>query len=1026
MASHHSAAWPSCLCREKSERNKVQAKLLSSSAGAAFALLLIMGQGAIAQVQPPKTDWVEPPHRNVTPQKGQATPGFSGFSSMGAHPHFTSTYDPHPDLFPDLPKARPAGDHKKEPPTPGIVTTPVGISEDPNVGPVEGQAANTLRNWGSLGSNGWVPPDPACAVGPRHVVVMTNDDWAIYNKRGDLQYSVDINSFTGDSGKLFDPRCVYDNHSNRWLLLYLRIDSSAKTAHWVVFVSDDEDPNGGWWWYYFDATLNGGTPTNNWVDYPDIGFDQNGVYLTGNMLAFGGGFQYSKIRVLYKSQIYNAQNAGWYDFWNMTDDGSVKSRTIRAAKSYSSPSTGLLVNARASGGDYVVLWKISDPTGTPSLSGTKLTVGAYAPSGSCDQPGTGINLENQDSVLQNAAYYVNYLWCAHTVSYNWGSGAVSAIKYYRIYTPTPSIDLDWTYGADGYDYFYPAIDVDWYDDMAMVFNRSSASEYASIRHSGRRTSDSTTQGSAQLRAGDGYYSILTDGRCRWGDYSGIALDPVNGNSWWVYAEHAESGNSWGTHVGEISFQRTADVTGPSWSGFSPSATTDRTPDVSVKAQDTETGLSPTSAWYRYSTDGGANWATWVPTACTGLDSTTIVQTVSHASVPFNQDSMTANKVQFYVEDMSYNSSYSPWYNVAIDAAPPLHSGVIPSQTNDQTPNLGALVQDVTSGMDVNSVLYWYTKDAGASWTGPLAGTCTGANGSTAIQVIQASNVPFNQDSLVKNAIWFAAFDMFGNFFDTGWLNVEIDSVAPTGWNNFTPVGIVNGGSPLCTVDVRDVALGLDVSSAQYRFSINAGGSWSGWAAAACTGANGTTAFQTLSANVPFNHHDLSGNNRVQFRVSDVVGNVGTSADYVVLIDKMVQVYGHVALGSFVGNPNGMPIVVEQYNGAVLMEALPTTLNAAGDYNVYFGNPGGTQMKIKPQHHLRVRKAGGLAAGPNLIDWDVPYNGDGIANNVVDLNDITHVLLNWGPGAGTADYNGDLSVDLFDLSISLVNFGTAGD
>lgn len=51
-------------------------------------------------------------------------------------------------------------------------------------------------------------------------------------------------------------------------------------------------------------------------------------------------------------------------------------------------------------------------------------------------------------------------------------------------------------------------------------------------------------------------------------------------------------------------------------------------------------------------------------------------------------------------------------------------------------------------------------------------------------------------------------------------------------------------------------------------------------------------------------------------------------------------------------------------------------------------------------------------------------GDATGDNVVDLGDVSAVLLGWGGAA--ADLNLDSVADLFDLSITLTNFGLAGD
>jgi hypothetical protein len=48
------------------------------------------------------------------------------------------------------------------------------------------------------------------------------------------------------------------------------------------------------------------------------------------------------------------------------------------------------------------------------------------------------------------------------------------------------------------------------------------------------------QASEVVREGVGPYSILDEiGRNRWGDYSGISVDPVDDDCFWVYNQYAQ-------------------------------------------------------------------------------------------------------------------------------------------------------------------------------------------------------------------------------------------------------------------------------------------------------------------------------------------------------------------------------------------------------------------------------------------------------------------------------------------------------
>jgi hypothetical protein len=993
--------------------------------GAILLLLAAALCAALAQNGHPP-DAVDDPDVVVQigpPGLDQPFTGGAGQCFDPAVPHHRSTYDLIPQLYtnwdppkPRIHDERPTGPHVSASGGPAILDR----SNGPSIA-----APNGLRSWESIGRNDWIYPDCDVAAGPCHVIVVTNDDWAIYNKRGDELFHADFNDWFGSSDPFHSPVCVYDTHSDRFVFCVLRSDEANTECDWVVCISDDDNPEGTWWWYYFDATLNGGTPSDCFALYPSMGFDSDAVYLTAQMYEFGGFFQYAKVRILDKEEIYNAQAAGWYDFWDLHDDASTVSNYVRAVKIFSFPATSYVVNSACDvwgSGDYVVLWKISDPVGTPSIAGTKLTVAAYSSPPAARQPDTEDTVYNMGSRLLSAAYAYNYLWTAHAVAYDWGSGDESVIKYYRIYTPTPSVDIDQIWGAPDYDYYFPAICVNSSGEMGMCFARSSESEYVSVRYSGQQPPD-PIQASEQLVAGDGSWTHNI-----WGFHYGISLDGGDMDTFWNCGQYAKAGDTWGTYVGEMSFDRTADVTPPTdWSNFSPFQTTDRTPDVSIDVRDTGTGLYVDSAEYRYTTDGGSSWSSWESASCTGENCSTWVETITHESVPFGQDSMTDNMVQFRIEDMSRNVGTSSPYRIEVDGLQPTPWGdVDPALTSNQTPDVSITIRDATSGLDVSTAEYWYSKDGGSTYIGPYGTSCTGSDGTTDTETVTAYEVPFYQDSMTENVIWFAIQDMFGNLSGTGWLTVHIDASEPREWANFSPTGHVNGGLQHCTLDARDPMSGLDVSTAEYRYSVDGGTTWSGWCGASCTGSDGSTEFETLSADVPFNNHDLSAGNLVSFRVSDMAGSVGTSGAWPVYIDKLSYVEGSVTLGDFVGDPDGMLLRLTLYDGATPVEAVTTAITSGFTYSVWFESTGGTKMWAKPIHHLSASQAAtldGLAS--NLLNWNWLFNGDGDDSNVIDLPDLNIVLLNFGLAGPVGDYNGDGSVDLIDMNIVLLDFGTAG-
>jgi hypothetical protein len=76
--------------------------------------------------------------------------------------------------------------------------------------------------------------------------------------------------------------------------------------------------------------------------------------------------------------------------------------------------------------------------------------------------------------------------------------------------------------------------------IAMTYNESSASEYPSVYVTGRSSSDptGTMQTPVLAKAGTAAYSDFASNR--WGDYSGISVDPSAPGTFWSGAEYSTS------------------------------------------------------------------------------------------------------------------------------------------------------------------------------------------------------------------------------------------------------------------------------------------------------------------------------------------------------------------------------------------------------------------------------------------------------------------------------------------------------
>jgi hypothetical protein len=312
-----------------------------------------------------------------------------------------------------------------------------------------------------------------------------------------------------------------------------------------------------------NAKLDGTKASNNWCDYPRFGFDSQAVYFTCNMFSFSGPFEYSKIRVMTKSQFVDNTALSYRDFWNLKEGDSsdgMPAFAIQPAQMFgATDSDGMyLISAHGGGGMGNVLdvWHLSGPqnccnggTDSPTLEWAGLKIGSFGPPAGAHQAGSKKGIDAGDSRLLYAIWKGGELSTGQSVACG-SKGADSCASYIEVNVsdfPVVSTTNDWVYGAAGHDYYYPAVTVDSSGNKTMVFSESSSSEFAGVRYV--RVSPSTTCSSCV----DGPETILKDGQSyynkkRWGDYFGASPDP-NGTGIWVAGEFAAARNTWGVEIG---------------------------------------------------------------------------------------------------------------------------------------------------------------------------------------------------------------------------------------------------------------------------------------------------------------------------------------------------------------------------------------------------------------------------------------------------------------------------------------------
>jgi hypothetical protein len=463
------------------------------------------------------------------------------------------------------------------------------------------------------------PPDQALCVGGGHVVEVLNTVFRVFNADGTGQTGVvDLNTFFGYEAQIdrttgvvgpfiTDPVCLFDPTTNAFFLVVLTLDVTPAgdfigTNHLDIAVT--HNPTGTWDFYTMDVTDDGtnGSPVHPHCpcigDYPHIGVDGNGFFITTNEYSFfGPEFNSAQIYAFSKRALARGDADVLVTQFDTTGaDRGVNGFTIWAAQSpnaaqYSRDAGGteffLSSNAaeEATGdtqgsSNSIVTWAMTNTRSLDSsspnlrLNNTRVHVKTYSiPPAANQKPGpvplaeclndpacatvilgapdpfapeVEAALDSNDTRMQQVTYANGRLYGALDTAVRVGGATKAGVGWYivRPTSRTNSVSADLTaqgqLGLAGNNLTYPAIGVNAAGKGVMAFTLAGDGFFPSAAYAafdGRTGAGDIFVAKAGLGPQDGFSGYRAFGdppRERWGDYGATAID---GNNIWVASEY---------------------------------------------------------------------------------------------------------------------------------------------------------------------------------------------------------------------------------------------------------------------------------------------------------------------------------------------------------------------------------------------------------------------------------------------------------------------------------------------------------
>ena len=399
----------------------------------------------------------------------------------------------------------------------------------------------TLSRFPGISQSIFTPPDPTLAVGPNHIVEMVNSEMAFLSK---TDGTVQFQAFLGNQGTpgffedlgaddfVFDPRCVYDHYVDRFVILAVETITETNEAFLNLAVSDDDDPNGVWFRYRTRAQFEmSGDIT--FADYPSLGFDENGYYVSGNLFGvIDRQFRGLGVRTMDKTPLLNGDPMEFNDLF------STIGFSVQMAQGFDSPDVPL--GAFAATTTEIAIVAINNPFVGPSIQTVNVAVPSFNFNSSvANNAGEFVSIV--DARIMNTHVRNGRLYTCHTITLD--NSIRNVVRWYEF-------DLNgWPNGSQpvllqsgnidpggNVETFFPSIYANQNGSIAVVYGSSSPSDLISVNIAGRIESD--PPGTMSEFEQVDISGSTVDGR--FGDYFDSAIDPDDDTTFWVVGETGES------------------------------------------------------------------------------------------------------------------------------------------------------------------------------------------------------------------------------------------------------------------------------------------------------------------------------------------------------------------------------------------------------------------------------------------------------------------------------------------------------
>lgn len=409
-----------------------------------------------------------------------------------------------------------------------------------------------------------VPSDNNLSVGDTQVVETINTAYEVYDKTSGLsffppqQISTIFTGMPGLCGQgvtffFTDPVVVYDKIAGRWIISIVAGNDTFTTGNECIAVSATSDATGRYFRYVFGFGTNAFNDYPKLAVWPDAYYASYNLFTLKNVFALACAYDRSAMLVGKHTTVVCFRNPNEFSF--LPSD-------LDSATPPPSGEPNFFVDLFSTTSLHLFRFHVDfvTPSNSTFTGPVSISVAPFTPA--CDgrscipQLGTTQLLASLGTRLMFRLAYRNFgthesLVANHSVQ---TSRAPAGVRWYEIRDPngTPTVFQQSTFTDGNRSVWMASIAMDQRGDIGLGFSESSSAMHPAVGFTGRVVGAAlNTMGSPiTIFAGNGSQI----GTSRWGDYSGLAIDPIDQCTFWYVNQYYPINGRFKFHTRIASFK----------------------------------------------------------------------------------------------------------------------------------------------------------------------------------------------------------------------------------------------------------------------------------------------------------------------------------------------------------------------------------------------------------------------------------------------------------------------------------------